>query len=451
MPPRSSRQLQQAVDRIIESYVAPDGPGISLLIGRGKRILIQKGYGMAHVERRVPVEPGTRFLIASVSKQFTAMAIMLLKHRGLLAYDEPIARFFPDFPTYRNRVTIRQLLTHTSGVREYLTKEYFEAVEAGAEFDLAGVIDLIRDLGDLEFEPGSRWRYCNSGYVMLGAIVEKVSGRSFATFLRDHVFVPLNMTSTVVGESGEHLAGQAIGYTYRSRADFEAAPYSFSANVGWADGNIISTTQDLFKWGQALYTRKLLPLEELAAALVPCNPLDPSFSRYGFGQGISERRGVREVHHSGGIGGYVSWFSRFTDEQLTIILLSNAAGVDLASITGSLAELLLENKLAPIVPVDLDQGLLLEVAGSYGGKPRDVPITMEVALEEGSLVATFWDRRRAQLVPLGRDFFRCVGPADVYIQFLRDTRGGVTGVRVLSGGMVSTLHRLPAVEAQPQS
>ncbi|HAI21673.1 MAG TPA: hypothetical protein DCM14_07260 [Clostridiales bacterium UBA8153] len=441
MSTNASSSLQRATDSIIADHLADGGPGLSLLIGRGKRVLLQKGYGMADVERGTPVEPSTRFLIASVSKQFTAMAVMLLEHQKLLRYDEPIGRFFPEFPAYRDRVTVRQLLTHTSGVQEYLNREYFEAVEGGAEFDLPQVLQCIAGLGELEFAPGARWRYCNSGYVMLGAIVERVSGQSFASFLREHIFLPLGMTSTEVGETGEHLPGQAQGYTYRAKTDFAAATYTFSANVGWADGNIISTTGDLFRWGQALYTAKLLPLGKLAEAFVPCRPLDPAFSRYGFGHLISERRGVREVHHSGGIGGYVSRFSRFTDEQLTVILLSNAAGVDLASITGSLAELLLKDKLAPILPVEIGESALAEVAGSYGGKPRDLPVSLDIAQSAGSLTVTFWDKRQAGLVPLGRDFFRCAGPSEVYLQFLRDEGGALTAVRVLSSGSVSTLQK----------
>lgn len=447
MPTSASSRLSREVDAIIAGHLAAGGPGLSLLIGRGKRVLLQKGYGLADVQLGIPVEPSTRFLIASVSKQFTAMAVMLLEHRKLLSYDEPIGRFFPEFPAYRDQVTVRQLLTHTSGVKEYLDREYFEAVEAGAEFDLPMVLRRIAGLGELEFPPGERWRYCNSGYVMLGAIVERVAGQSFASFLREHVFLPLGMTSTVVGESGEHLPGQAKGYTYRSKTDFETSSYTFSANVGWADGNLISTTRDLFRWGQALYTARLLPLGKLAAAFVPCHPLDPAFSRYGFGHFISERRGVREVHHSGGIGGYVARFSRFTDEQLTVILLSNAAGVDLAAITGSLAELLLKDKLSPILPVELEEAVLAGVAGSYGGKPRDLPITLSIAHASGSLTATFWDRRQAGLVPLGRDLFRCAGSSEVYLQFLREGGGDIDAVRVLSSGSVSTLQKQSAIPA----
>jgi CubicO group peptidase (beta-lactamase class C family) len=454
MPTDGSSRLGRRVDAIIADHLSPSGPGLSLLIGRGRRVLLQKGYGLSDVQQGIPVEPSTRFLIASVSKQFTAMAIMLLEHRKLLSYDEPIGRFFPELPAYRDQVTVRQLLTHTSGVKEYLNKEFFEAVEGGAEFDLSMVLQRIAGLGELEFPPGSRWRYCNSGYVMLGAIVERVSGQSFASFLREHVFLPLGMTSTEVGESGEHLVGQAKGYTYRSKTDFEEASYTFSANVGWADGNIISTTRDLFRWGQALYTAQLLPLGKLAASFVPCHPLDPAFSRYGFGHFISERRGVREVHHSGGIGGYVSRFSRFTDEQLTVILLSNAAGVDLASITGSLAELLLQDKLAPIIPVELEEAALAGLAGSYGGKPRDLPITLSIAHAPGSLTAIFWDKRQASLLPLGRDLFRCAGTSEVYLQFLRDGGGDINAVRVLSSGSVSTLEKqsgTPAGEGADRS
>lgn len=437
--------LEQAVDRIVAEHISLEGPGLSILIGRGDRVLLKKGYGLADVGNRVPIRPDTRFIIASVTKQFTCMCIMMMKHQGLLSYDEPIARFFPDFPPYKDRVTVRHLMHQTSGLPEYLGEEYFRETIDGKVYDLQAILDLIKAKGELEFQPGERWRYCNSNYVLLGAIVERFSGMSLADFARVKIFEPLGMTRTLVGVEEARPEGEAIGYEYKSKTEFTEAPYNFSLSIGYGDGNIISTVEDLFKWGQALYTDRLLPLEVLAESFVPCRPLDPAFSRYGFGQFISERRGVREIHHGGAIQGYVTNFSRFTDEKLTVVIMANAAGFKLAEVSGAVADLLLADKMAPIIPIELPTEVLRERVGTYGGSPRGLPVRIDIeySADKGRLVAVnrFGAEERVELIALGRDLFRQDDHTDTYLQFLRGDGSDGSGLRVLSGGMVMTLGR----------
>ncbi|HSW10484.1 MAG TPA: serine hydrolase domain-containing protein [Bacillota bacterium] len=442
--------LERKIDAIVGEYVDPEGPGLSVLVGRDDRVLVHKGYGRADVAGGQAITPRSRFVIGSVTKQFTAGALMLLRHRGRLTYDDPAARWLPGLPDWAARVTLRQLLHHTGGVREYLDEQWWKEAAEGKYPDLSSLLEHIAGLGDLEFEPGTRWRYSNSGYVLLGAVVERASGQTFASFLRDNVFVPLGMDHTLVGESDERPAGLATGYRYRGKDDYEPAPWHFAV-IGWADGNVISTTGDLFRWSQSLYTSRLLPLAVLAEAIVPCRPLDPAFSRYGFGQLMSERRGVREVHHGGGTLGFVSALNRFPDERLTIVLLSNAAGIELADITGRVAEACLGDRLAPLAAASLAPGDLEEKRGVYLGTPRGevVRVTvrsstgggLEAAVEHGEESAgepavTRWHR----LLPVSRDLFLMNPHADVYLSFIREgTR--VAGARLLAGGAVQEFLR----------
>lgn len=421
-----------------------------MLVGRDEEIMFARGYGMADAAAGEPITPASRFVIGSVTKQFTCMAVLLLESRGMLRVDDEVGKYLPGMPAWRDQVTLRHLMTHTGGVPEYLTEEFWRAAAAGGYPDQASVLRLIADLGDLEYAPGTNWRYCNSGYIMLGAIVEIVAGQSFASFIKDNIFDRLGMASSLVGESDERVPRLAVGYEYKSRDEFAPAPWCFPV-IGWADGNIISDTADLFRWGQTLYTDELLPYGQLAKAFVPCKPLDPAFSRYGFGHQISERRGVRVIQHGGATLGFVSSFARFTDERVTIVVLSNAAGIKLAEIAGGIAETVLADSLAPMQAVELPAGLADRLTGVYHGSPRGRSITVTIsgpaqAGASAPLVAVVeggGHREQYDLVYLGGDLFCADLVTDTYIRFVWDN-GRLGGLRLILGGGVQNFSRLPA-------
>jgi CubicO group peptidase (beta-lactamase class C family) len=428
-------------------FVSPDGPGVAVLIGRDDQVLVRKAYGLANVEKREPLAPDNRFIMASVTKQFVAMAIMILEHRGLLDYDEPIARFFPDYPSWKDKITVRNLLQQTSGLKEYLTKAFWkDAAEYGNSIDLDGLLGRIGTFTELEFEPGARWRYSNTNYILLGSIIEKVSRMIFRAFMQENIFDPLGMKDSFAGDSGEMPERQATGYEYKNKAEFKQAPFNREV-VGWADGNIISTVDDMFLWAQSLSTDKILPLSVKAQALVPWNPSNPAQTRYGFGQMMGERRGVREIHHSGGTLGFNTRLSRFTDEKLTVILLSNAAGIGVDLILGAIVEELLGEKMAPLVPVELPAEFLTEKVGKYTGKPRDDQVTLEVTYSPGAGTLSlsrlqesegFTSGETSELVPLGRDLFLVNKRADRYLMFVRPG-GVVSGARICCLGSVMNI------------
>jgi CubicO group peptidase (beta-lactamase class C family) len=442
-----SPDFQQKIDAIMQEFVSPDGPGVAVLVGRDDAVLVRKAYGLANVERRELLTPENRFIMASVTKQFVGMAIMLLKHRGLLEYDDAIARFFPDYPPWKHEITVRHLLNQTSGLQEYLTKSFWqEAGEHGGSIDLDGLLQRIATFTDLESLPGARWRYCNTNYILLGSIVERVSGAPFRAFMEETIFGPLGMKDSFAGDSGDMPERQATGYEFKSKTKFEPRPFNREV-VGWADGNVISTLDDMFIWAQSLSTDALLPLDVKAQAFVPWNPLDPTVTRYGFGQMMGERRGVREIHHSGGTLGYNTRLSRFPDEKLTVILLSNAEGIGVERIHGAIAEELLGDKMAPIKPVCLPVDALTEKAGTYTGKPRDHHESLEIAYsaDNGTLTGTrrreaegFESSETAELVPLGRDLFLMDRRSDRYLLFTREG-GAVSGVLICCVGSVTSL------------
>lgn len=319
----------EKMQRTINSYVGDGTPGISLLVGAKGKIVYNEGFGMANIKEKRPVDSNTRFIIASVTKQFTTTAIMILKERGSLHYDESIGNFFPDFPDYKDQVTVRHLMTHTSGIKEYMGDDFFnkeENIENGLNQD--AILNRIKGFEVLEFEPGTAYSYCNSAYVMLGAIVEKVSKQPFAQFLHENIFKPLGMERTLVAVSPDQkLDKLAAGYKKDSEDIFIQTPLDM-ATIGWADGNMVSTVEDLFLWHNSLYTEKILQKKTLKEAFTPYTLKNGQQTKYGFGWFIDDREGRKEIWHSGGTLGYISRFSRFPEEDIAIIMLTNYMGIE---------------------------------------------------------------------------------------------------------------------------
>jgi len=438
-----AEHLHSEVDAIVGEYVSSGSPGLALLLARDDEILVQRGYGLADVEERVPVTAGTCFIIASVSKQFTAAAVMLLRLEGKLEYDEPISRFFPGFPSWKDRITIRHMLTHTSGIPDYLTSEFWDEA-TGGDFTLDDVLQRICGYEALEFTPGAHFSYSNSGYVILGRIVEVASGKTFSAFMRDRIFRPLGMRDTLVGERSTHYPGQAVGYFRREGSEeFGRAPYNLSV-VGWADGNIISTVGDLYRWDQALYGEEVLPHSMLNEAFTPFNAGDPAFPRYGFGWIVHDRRGVPEIWHAGSTLGYNAWLSSFLEQRALIAVLSNADRLDPhRDLVGALTELLLGDEMIP-VPAEIRVGACAveEAAGRY------IPALATARQQAEVVLQAVGDSRLRvtegsdffpglSLVSISEDAFRADNSSDHYMYFSRgDSSGAIERMRYCANGSV---------------
>ena len=301
------------VDTLLREY---DGevPGASVLVLRDGRAVHRASYGMADLEARTRVTPRTNFRLASVSKQFTAAAIEILAERGALSYDDPVTRFLPSLPPYAREITIRQLLTHTSGLPDYEDLIPAAATEQVSDLD---VLQMLEKTAGPDFAPGSRYRYSNSGYVLLGLVAAKASGISFPAFLKSAIFDPLGMRETTVS----NIAHRAYGYAKKDGAWVRRDQSITSATLG--DGGIYSSIDDLAKWDDALAHARLLRPETLALAFTPATATDDPAVRYGFGWRISEHRGRRTLWHSGETTSFRNVIVRFPDERLTVIMLTN--------------------------------------------------------------------------------------------------------------------------------
>lgn len=321
--------LEKRIDKVVAEDMTGSTPGMSLLLTKGEDVLIRKAYGLSDLESGRKITCEDQFVIASNTKQFTCAAIMMLKERGLLDYDEPIARFFPDFPDYREYVTVRDLMTHVSGIREYFEENEWLKIPDSATADTKRMLEIIKGFGDLTFKPRTQYSYCNSAYVMLGAIVEQLSGMSFGTFLKKNIFEPLGMDDTIAPDYlNEKGAKLTEGYLAKD-GSFVKQPYNM-ALVGYADGNIQSTVDDLFTWHRYLYmsdSELLFKRESLAEAFKDNYLLDGSATGYGFGFFLGDYKGHREIWHTGGTTGFISRASRFVDDDMSLIMLTNYEGL----------------------------------------------------------------------------------------------------------------------------
>ncbi len=336
---------------------SPRQPGIAVLIRRNGRTLFERAYGMRDLRSNLPITPRTNFRLASCTKQFTAMAIMLLVHDGKLRYDEPLTEIFPDFPRYGRKITVRNLLQHTSGLIAY--EDLMAKMYAGKDWNEipqisdAQVLALAERQTGTKFPPGSRWEYSNTGYCILAMIVEKVSGMPFPRFLRRRIFAPLRMDHTVAHVYGRDPVFQrAYGYTLDAGVWLESDQSPTSATLG--DGGIYSSLTDLAKWDDALRRHTLLSAAEFRPAITPetSAPVLPAAASdlpraaeagaplaYGFGWFLDPYRGHRRMWHYGSTIGFHSYIERFTRSHLTIILLANRTDADLAALAQRAADL----------------------------------------------------------------------------------------------------------------
>lgn len=300
------------VDALMRDY---DGavPGASLLVIRDGQPIVRRAYGLADVTDGVKATPATNYRLASVTKQFTATAIRRLAEEGKLRLDDRVRQWLPTLPASADTITIRHLLTHTSGLIDY---EEVMASDTKEQLHDADVLRLLESEDRTYFVPGTSYRYSNSGYALLALIVERASGVTFATYLKQHIFEPLGMHATVAYEENiSPVSDRAYGHTFADNAWTRTDQSLTSAVLG--DGGIYSSIDDLAKWDAALYDAFYAP------AFVPATPTDNPNVEYGFGWRISSHRGERMLWHSGETRGFRNVLMRFPEKHLTVILLTN--------------------------------------------------------------------------------------------------------------------------------
>jgi CubicO group peptidase (beta-lactamase class C family) len=373
------------MEQVIQSHVSAGTFMGTVLVARDGKVVLDRGYGMANVELDVPNTPATKFRLGSITKQFTAAAILLLEERGKLKLDDRLKTYLPDVPMSWERITVYNLLTHTAGIANFTAlTEYGDA-----KLRLTPVDKTIASLRDrpLDFGPGEQMSYSNSGYIVLGAIIEKVSGQSYEKFVTDNLFSPLGMTDSGYDSNTAIIKRRASGYV-RTPSGLANATY-IHMSIPHAAGALYSTTADLLKWEQALFEGKVVSKASLDRMITPFK------NDYALGLTSTLERGRRVIAHGGGIDGFNTMLAYYPDSRTVIVVLSNVAGGVPGTLSGQLATLMHGETVtltSERKEITLPAATLAKYAGTYELAPA-VTITVTV---DG-------DRAFAQLTGQGRN------------------------------------------------
>jgi len=424
------------VDRLFAPWSKGDTPGAAVIVIKDGQILLKKGYGLANLESKNPIGPDTTFLLGSVTKQFTAMAIMMLAERGNLRYENPLSKFFPEFPPYARKITIRHLLNHMAGFPEYddlflesgkLDKDYPRSAKtkpSNFEPTAKDALAILAQVKAPRFAAGEKWEYSNSGYVILAQIVEKVSGQSFSQFLRQNIFTPLGMKrSLLYDETRPKIQNVATSYTLKDGVykDIDYTPQ----NAIYGEDNIYTTVEDMYKWDQALYTEKLVKAATLKEAFTPGKLNDGEITEYGFGWRLRKFLGLNTVAHGGSWVGFRTHILRFPDQHFTVVVLANLAELGVDDYAGKISKIYLGAKMTLPVAIQLAPEAMLKYVGKYEIKPGFIA---EISLEKNDLWIRTPDGRKRKLLPESETKYFLEGREEEGLIFNRDEKGNVISI-----------------------
>jgi CubicO group peptidase (beta-lactamase class C family) len=412
------------MDQVIQYYVDKQQFMGSVLVARGDAVLFSKAYGFANLEWNVPNTLSTKFRIGSLSKQFTAAAVLLLEEHGKLKLEDPVRKYYQDAPTAWSNITLFQLLTHTSGIPDFTGLPDFYNFSARRK-NPDELVKFFRDQ-PLEFDPGTQFHYSNSGYALLGVVIESAGGLSYAEFLKQNIFKPLAMNDSGYDENAIVISRRAAGY--RPGRDGPLNAEYADMSVPFAAGALYSTVEDLLRWERGLFESKLLSeksLEKMTTAFK---------GDYGLGLYARKGPGARKFEHSGGINGFRSKLMYYPDDAVTVVALSNIVGPGADEVVDKLGALahgekvvLQSERVEVAVPLDT----LMEYAGTYELRPGfDLTFTVVGDRLLGAGTGQPPDPLYAETQAL---FFSRVVDAD--LEFVRDASGKVSYVVLHQGGI----------------
>lgn len=420
--------LAPKFDEYLQALVQQDRFTGTALVARDGKILFSKGYGTANAEWDIPNTTQTKFRLGSITKQFTAAAILLLQERGKLNVQDPICKYIGDCPKTWEPITIHHLLTHTSGIPSYTevkTPDDFRKLSI-TPVTVTGFVDSFKPR-PLEFTSGEKYKYNNSGYFALGLIIEKITGQSYEAFLQENIFTPLKLTHTGYDTHGRILKGRATGYTKRDGV--KANSDYIDMTVPYAAGSLYSTVEDLFAWNEALFADKLLTAKSRELMMTVFK------DKYAYGVGVDTRLNRQIISHGGGINGFSTYLLRFPAERVTVAVLRNAdyGTPGPGKIAQDLAAILFGEKyeIPPAqVAVKVDPKLYDYYAGQYELGPNSL---LTISKDGDRLMAQAAGQPKLELLPSSETKF-FVKEIDLQMTFVKDAQGQITHLVLHQGG-----------------
>lgn len=443
-PPRvgADSSVHGRVDAVFAQWNRTDSPGCTVGVYRNGAVEYARGYGMANLELGVALSPQSIFDIGSTSKQFTAMSIMLLARDGKLSLDDDIRKYVPELPNYGKTITVRHILTHTSGIRDYLTLWGLAGVDDADLTTDDDALALIARQRELNFAPGDQWLYSNSGFFLASVIVKRVSGKTLARFAAERIFAPLGMTHTRFND--DHMAvipDRATGYAPRDSGGWATAMSNFEQT---GDGAVQTSIEDLQRWDENFYTGTVGGTETLATMQKTAVLNDGKPQTYALGLMVDRYRGLRAVSHGGSWAGYRAELLRFPDQHLSVACLCNLARTNPSLLARRVAEIYLGAQMTPAADASVTAagrrapstpasnwsptaGELARYAGRYDSPELETSYTLSV--DKGTLML---HRRRSvpvALTPTTTDTFTAEG---ITYRFVRE-KGRISGFLVDAG------------------
>ncbi|NAS13985.1 serine hydrolase domain-containing protein [Poritiphilus flavus] len=418
----------QAIDSIFSQWDSPEVPGCSLGIIKEGSLIYSKGYGLANMEYGIPNSGKTVFRIGSTSKQFTAACIVLLAEQGKLSLEDNLKDLYPDFPDYASKITIRHLLNHTSGIRDYLALSYLKGLRGDDYYEDAEIMQWLINQTDLNFDPGEEYLYSNSGYWLLGQIVEKVSGKNMADFAREQIFEPLNMNSTHFHNDHKQIVrNRAFGYAPTGEGSYRISMTTLNM-IG--DGGIFTSIQDIKKWDDAYYNSTVLSKEFWDMMTQQGVLNDGEVISYASGLDIEEYKGLKTIRHGGAFVGFRAELLRFPDQRLSIAIFANRADASPWEMANQVADVMLKDSFMKAATnaseskksnnKDTFIKLSLEKLGKYTGDywNESDAYTRRIYVKNDTLRYYRNANSESALMPLSEKEFKMINvSADVIIRF----------------------------------
>jgi CubicO group peptidase (beta-lactamase class C family) len=411
-----SQNSETLISDYLQAYVKLGRLSGSILIMKDDKIIVNKGYGFANYELQAKNTPQTKFRVGSVTKQFTALAIIQLEEKGLLSTDDHINKYLPDYPN-GDKITIHHLLTHTSGIPSFTSFRDFKKESVLPATPLQ-TIDRFKNK-ELLFPPGTNYKYSDSDYILLGYIMEKVTGKTYQEYLSESIFKPLNMSNTNYDNPKLILKNRASGYVYEDGILYNADYNDMS--VPFAAGALFSTTEDLYKWDRALYKNVLVTDSSLKKIFTPY------MKNYGYGWFIDDFYSHKRIWHHGYIDGFCSIITRFVDDDICIVILSNLINTPILQITNDIAAILFDKPYRDpdnMKTIKIDEELMNDYVGTYEITPNfriDIKTLNRHLFSQATGQGTF------ELFPKDKDRFFTVD-FESEMTFQRDNNGEVTAL-----------------------
>jgi len=428
---------------ILTAAYAPDAPGAAALVARGDSVVFLDAAGMADLELGVPLAPDMVFEIGSITKQFTAAAVLMLAEEGKLSLDDPITKHLPDYPAYGDGITIEHLLTHTSGIVSYTGIPGYMASSVQKDVTPAELIAVFKDL-PVEFAPGERWAYNNSGYILLGAIVEAASGVPYERFVQERIFDRLGMQHSYYGSSSRIIPKRASGYDGGEGGIVNQRYLSFTQP--YAAGSLMMTVEDWYRWSRALFGGEVVSAASVARMTTPYVLTNGSSTGYGYGFNVGEVRGHRAIRHGGGIFGFVTDGIYLPDDSVWVAVFSNntANEVSPGLVSARLAAAAVGDPYPQFTAIALPEEALQRFVGVYR---VDDSTERVVTVEQGALYTARGGRKSKALPSSETHFF--YPTSNSHFEFQLEA-GVVTAMLMYPDGAAEAERAVKVSDAVPQ-